>query len=139
MLENNMHENSFYKNLKKPSFTPPAFVFRWVWGLLYFLMLVSFLMILFSPSSFYKIYAVAIFILQLFLNLIWSPIFFIYKKIKSALFVCIALAFCVLLMIFVFYKVSKIAAILQIPYLIWLMVAISLNASIVRLNPDIKN
>jgi tryptophan-rich sensory protein len=133
-----MYENNFYRNLKKPILTPPPAVFKWVWSMLYALMFVSFSIIFFSPNSPYKIYAFTLFILQLSLNLIWPLIFFVYRKIKLSLIICILLTLCVFLMILVFYNISKISAILQLPYLIWLIFANILNTLIVKLNSENK-
>ena len=81
--------------------------------------------------------AIILFLIQLMLNLSWSPVFFVYHRIRSALFICITLTIVVFFMIFVFAKLSLLAALLQIPYLLWLIFASILNAAIVKLNPCI--
>ena len=128
-----MFENEFYKNLKKPDFTPPSRVFKIVWPILYILMAASLYLILTSEET-VKIWAILIFLFQLFLNIIWSPVFFLLKKIKKALLISIILTISVLFMIFVFYEISPLSAFLQIPYFLWLCFATVLNMKFVKLN-----
>lgn len=130
-----VYNNNFYQNLIKPEFTPPAIVFQIVWPILYLLMIISFFIIL-GANSAIKPFAVTIFIVQLILNFIWSPVFFVIGKIKLALFISILLLLSVLCMVIVFFKISKIAGCLQIPYFLWLFFATFLNAAFMWLNPE---
>ncbi|MFR1673270.1 MAG: TspO/MBR family protein [Candidatus Gastranaerophilaceae bacterium] len=130
-------DNNFYQNLIKPDFQPPQWLFKPVWIILYILMGVSLFIVSRHAQSSLKWAAIALFLIQLMLNLSWSPLFFVYHKIRSALFICILLTITVFFMIIVFSKLSLIAAILQIPYLLWLIFASILNAAIVKLNPCI--
>lgn len=133
-----MYDNEFYKNLIKPSFTPTATVFKIVWPILYTLMLISLLIILYTKSDL-KIWAVLVFISQLILNLCWSAVFFILKQIRTALLISIILSMNVLIMIFIFYAISPIAGLIQIPYFLWLCFATFLNLEFIRLNPFIED
>lgn len=130
-------DNNFYQNLIKPNFQPPQWLFKPVWIILYILMGVSLFIVSRHAQSSLKWAAIALFLIQLMLNLSWSPLFFVYHKIRRALFICILLTITVFFMIIVFSKLSLIAAILQIPYLLWLIFASILNAAIVKLNPCI--
>jgi tryptophan-rich sensory protein len=78
--------------------------------------------------------AVAIFVLQLVLNILWSVIFFGLKMPGPAFFEILMLWFAILYMIINFYRVSKAAAFLQIPYILWVSFAALLNFSIWQLN-----
>ena len=131
-----MYDNNFYENLTKPEFTPPSKVFSIVWPILYILMAVSFFIVLGSENPL-KPWAVTIFIVQLIMNFLWSPVFFVLGKIKLALFISILLMVSVLLMIILFFCISKVAGILQIPYLLWLIFATFLNSTFVWLNPEV--
>ena len=131
-----MYSNEFYKRLIKPAFTPPSIVFQTVWPILYILMAVSFFIILGSNSPL-KPCAITIFIVQLILNFIWSPVFFVFGKMKWALLISFLMLISVGIMVLLFFQISKIAGILQIPYFIWLIFATFLNASFIYLNPDI--
>ena len=128
-----MFDNEFYKNLKKPNFTPPSTIFKLVWPVLYILMAISLFLILISSSSL-KTIAVLVFVFQLFLNILWSPVFFILGKIRLALLISILLTISVLFMMFIFYEISILACFLQIPYFLWLCFATVLNWSFVKLN-----
>lgn len=128
-------DSQFYNKLNKPVFSPPQWVFAPVWSILYILMFASIVIIGKNTPVYLKPAAISIFLLQLVLNLIWTPMFFIHHKIKNALFICITLTVTVLFMIILFAQISKIAALLLIPYLIWLILASALNLAIVKLNP----
>ena len=128
-------DSQFYNKLNKPVFSPPQWVFAPVWSILYILMFASIVIVGKNTPVYLKPAAISIFLLQLVLNLIWTPMFFIHHKIKNALFICITLTITVLFMIILFAQISTIAALLLIPYLIWLILASALNLAIVKLNP----
>ena len=128
-----MFDNEFYKNLKKPNFTPPSSIFKLVWPVLYILMAISLFFVLISSFAL-KTMAVLVFIFQLFLNIVWSPVFFIFGKIRLALIISILLTVSVLFMMFIFYEISVLACFLQIPYFLWLCFATVLNWNFVKLN-----
>jgi tryptophan-rich sensory protein len=126
--------SSWYEGLKKPSFSPPNFVFGPVWTILYLLMGVSFYLILQNKENKGKKEAVYIFIIQLFLNTSWSISFFGLKNPLLGAFVIIALWFLIVLMIIKFYRINKISGLLNIPYLIWVSFASVLNIAVYALN-----
>jgi tryptophan-rich sensory protein len=78
--------------------------------------------------------ALVFFFVQLTLNFFWSIIFFKEHEVALALADIAALWLCILMMIVTFYKISRIAGLLQIPYLLWVSFATLLNASILHLN-----
>lgn len=125
--------NTWYDTLIKPSFVPPDYIFIIVWSILYILMAISFVIILAQKNK-PKKFAVTMFIIQFILNIIWSPLFFNLYRIDLAFVDIILLWFFILMMLFAFYKNSKIAAFLQIPYFIWVTFAIYLNFRFLLLN-----
>lgn len=128
-----MFKSVWYYNLTKPPLAPPDWIFPPVWSILYFSMLVALLLYLFKPAQNKKsdyIY----FIAQLFLNLLWAPVFFYLKNMFLALIVIILLDIFVILTIKSFYKVSKISGLILIPYLIWILFATYLNIGYLVLN-----
>jgi translocator protein len=125
---------TWYIDIIKPVFNPPNYVFAPVWTVLYFLMGVSFYLILQGPKSVEKSKAIRLFLLQLTLNFAWSFLFFKFHLIGIAFIEIILIWLAVLAMILQFYKVNRLAAKLQIPYLLWLSFATVLNASIWWLN-----
>lgn len=124
-----------YKTVERPPFSPPSIVFPIVWSVLYILMGISLYLIWNSDDRYTdKTFAYTLFGFQLFLNFIWSPVFFSANQYLLAFIILIVLWITVLLMIVSFYKISKPAALLQIPYLIWVTIAGYLNIGIYLLN-----
>ena len=121
-----------YDYLIQPSFAPPAILFPIVWSILYTLMGVSYGILKSNSLADNKVNN--IYYLQLFVNLLWSIIFFILKWRLFAFFWILLLIVLVILMIVEFYKRNKISGLLQIPYLIWITFASILNFSIYLLN-----
>jgi translocator protein len=126
---------TWYANLHKPVFSPPDWVFGVVWPILYTLMGISAFLIWvrYQNNSKFKSCRV-FFILQLALNGLWSPIFFGLHNIPIALIDIILLWKAIFVTIRAFRKVSKTAAILLYPYLLWVSFAVILNAAMFYLN-----
>lgn len=121
-----------YNVLQKPFLAPPSIVFPIVWTILYILMGVSYGMLLSKDLVDSKINF--IYYLQLFVNAMWSIFFFTLKWRLFAFLWIILLAILVIIMIIEFYRKDKLAGLLQIPYLIWVLFASYLNISIYLLN-----
>ena len=128
-----MFKSDWYFNLLKPVFTPPDGVFMPVWSILYCSIFLAFLLYIFTPVQ-NKKSGYVYFTVQLALNLLWTPAFFYLKNIVLALVVIIWLDILVALTIKSFYKVSKISALLLIPYLVWVLFATYLNIGYFVLN-----
>jgi tryptophan-rich sensory protein len=123
---------NWYVFLNKPSFNPPNYLFGPVWTLIYILMGISFYLVLNKPNVSWLL--VGIFLTQLILNFFWSFIFFNLHNLGLALVEIILLWASILAMIILFFKTNKWAAILNIPYLLWVSFATLLNYSIYGLN-----
>lgn len=123
----------WYVNINKPVFNPPNWIFGPVWTALYILMGIAFFLIWKSPTP-AKEKAYLFFALQLVLNFFWSIIFFRLHAVGFAFAEIIMMWICILLTIVSFYPISKPAAYLLIPYLLWVSFASVLNFSIWRLN-----
>lgn len=126
---------TWYAGLAKPAWTPPPFVFPIVWTTLYAMMAIS-LWLLWDrlPPSPQRAKALGWFAAQLALNAIWSPLFFGAHATRAAL-VVIALMFVAIAMtIRASRPLSRIAAWLLAPYLLWVAYASTLNAGIVAMN-----
>ena len=126
--------DNWYLAVNKPSFNPPNYAFGTVWSCLYILMGISLYMILQTPASVRKNIAIGIFSIQLTLNLIWSFLFFKYHWLGIALLEIILIWISILIMIISFFRIKKVAGLLQIPYLLWVSFASILNASYWLLN-----
>ena len=126
---------SWYINLNKGSWTPPAWVFGPAWTLLYILMTLSVWMIYCTKTtkSQHRI-AYFLFFFQLIANALWSFLFF---KLHLPGWALIDLGILILLIVLTsmyFLRIRRIAALLLLPYLVWTMYAFSLNAAIWWLN-----
>ena len=133
-----MFENEFYKNLKKPAFTPKPVVFKIIWPILYFLMFCSLFTVIVKESGFIKKISLIIFLIQLCLNIIWSPVFFAFKRIKTAFIIALLMTVFTAVTIYLFSKISFLASNLLIPYILWLIFACILNYEFLKLNNNTK-
>ena len=124
---------SIYSQINKPALSPPGILFPIVWTILYILMGISSYIIYVSNSP-YEEDALRVYALQLFFNFCWSIIFFRFNQFLFAFLWLIVLIALIIVMIYRFYKISKLAGYLQIPYLIWCTFAAYLNFMIYRLN-----
>ena len=119
---------TYYHELIKPSFAPTGIVFPIVWTILYILMGTSSYIILSQKKNEPRIKdAMFYYWVQLGLNFLWSIFFFGFQLRLTALIDLILLFIFVIIMIYKFYKIKKIAAYLNIAYVIWLAYAMILN------------
>lgn len=126
--------NIWYQTLTKPPFTPPASYFPIAWGILYTLMTIAFFIVLAKPNSQDKYIAVNLFLFQLVLNFTWSYVFFEMQSILLGLVDVVILLILLVLTIIYFFKVSKFAGFLMIPYLLQVIFALYLNIGFAILN-----
>jgi translocator protein len=130
-----MNSSDWYQTLQKPAFNPPNWVFAPVWTLLYLLMGVSaFLVWRKGLAGTAGRVALACFLLQVGFNAFWTPIFFGAKQPLIAFGDIILLWLAIAATIICFYRVSKLSAVLLVPYILWVSFAAVLNASICMLN-----
>jgi benzodiazapine receptor len=126
---------SWYPTLVKPSFTPSGFYIGLIWIVLFFLMGISlFLIWRETPSSIEARVALNFFAAQLIVNVLWSMAFFGMRSPIRGVFVIAFLWILILINIIKFWPVNRTAAILLIPYIVWVSIAAYLNYSIWRLN-----
>lgn len=127
--------SGWYQNLNKPFFNPPGWVFGPVWTALYIMMGISAFLVWQKgiPKRKVKI-ALVFFAIQLLLNAIWTPLFFGLKSPLAAFIDIMFLWLAVLITIALFYKLSRAAAFLLTPYILWVTFAAVLNFSIMTMN-----
>lgn len=114
--------------------TPPSWVFPVVWSILYTLMAIGAAKIWMSPESEERSRGLWLYLFQLIFNFFWSLFYFNMQAFGFSLLWLIALWILILLMILSWRKTDKLAAWLQIPYLIWVVFAGYLNFVMWRLN-----
>jgi tryptophan-rich sensory protein len=126
---------TWYAFLEKPSFTPPAWLFGPVWFILYTLM----------GGAAYLVWhnglehrngriALFVFVIQLVLNAVWSFIFFGLSSLLFGFIEILLLLLAIILTIYLFYGISKVAGVLLVPYFLWTSFAALLNFSLWKLN-----
>ncbi len=120
--------------LEKPPLSPPGIVFPIVWAVLYALMGIGAARIYMTPGSHIRTQSLLLFLLQLLFNFLWSIIFFNLQNYGFALAWLIVLWILILRMTLNFWKIDKLAAWLQIPYLVWVAFAAYLNLGVWILN-----
>ena len=121
-----------YDIMQKPFLAPPSFLFPIVWTILYILMGVSYGILKSKGLTDEK--TDLIYYLQLIVNALWSIFFFVFDWQLFSFLWIILLDILVVIMIYVFYSKDKLAGLLQIPYLLWILFASYLNLAIYLLN-----
>jgi len=124
----------WYAALDKPPLTPPNWVFPIAWTLLYLMIAVSGWLAWQSSATAPKRYAFACYGIQLLLNASWSWVFFGQHWIGIGMVNILLLLPAVAVNIRLFLPLSRLAAMLLVPYLIWVGFALYLNAGILWLN-----
>eukprot|EP00741_Cyanophora_paradoxa_P008199 tig00000025_g7934.t1 len=122
----------WYQRIRKPTWTPPPWIFGPVWTTLYTMMGVSAWMV--SKATGGLSFPIKLFLAQLALNFAWSPLFFVKHKIGAAALEITALLGTLLATTKAFHDVSPVAGKLLFPYCAWVSFATALNWEIFRLN-----
>lgn len=129
----------WYRNLRKPSWNPPDWVFPVVWTTIY-------LFIIYSVGSAWNVadaeqrtLILIVVGINFVLNLLWNFLFFSLKNPLLALFDSILLWLSIVVMIIVLADIRAMSALILMPYLLWVSVATLLNLSIIRLNRGLSD
>lgn len=120
----------WYQGLIKPPGNPPSWLFAPVWGVLYLMMGIVIGRLVYLRAQ----GAVRLFIIQFILNLAWTPVFFGAHAMGWALVIMFGIWFFLAMTIRSAERVDHLSAMLLLPYLLWIMYAAYLNASIAWLN-----
>jgi tryptophan-rich sensory protein len=134
-LSNSGYGNGWFAALAKPDFMPPGWAFGVVWPVLYVLMGIALAMVLAEPPSKRRSNALMLFFAQLALNFAWSPVFFALHDIVLAKVLIFLMAGIAAAAAGQFFRLRRVAGLLLIPYLAWLVFAATLNAAIEGMNP----
>lgn len=123
---------NLYETVQKPALTPPGWIFPVVWTILYILMGIASYLVLVSEEN--KDTALKAYGLQLAANFIWPLLFFNLQQYTLAFFWLLLLWLLIYITTVLFYRISKPAGYLMLPYLLWVTFAGYLNLSIALLN-----
>lgn len=126
---------SWYRDLKKPSWQPPDWLFGPAWTII--LGLAAWAAILswdqaYSESE--QALVISVYAANFLFHLLWSPLFFKYKRPDWALVEVVFLWLSVVAMLYVTWSLAPLAGLLILPYILWVSFAAALNAKIVQLN-----
>ncbi len=126
---------TWYAGLQKPTFTPPSWVFGPAWTLLFVLLGVGLYLVWREarrgrPARL----ALGVFLAQFLLNILWSLLFFGLRSPLAGLLDIIPLWIAILATILVWWRLSRPAALVLVPYLLWVSFATALNTAIWHLN-----
>lgn len=135
-LSGSAADNAWFAELRKPALFPPPAAFGIAWSVLYVLMGLAMAAVCSAWGSRYRLQAIAVFMVQLVLNLMWSPVFFFWHQIELALGIIVLMAIAVAATIALFLKVRRWAGLILLPYLAWVLFAGVLNFQFWQLNPE---
>ena len=130
-------DSAWFSALQMPAIYPPGWLFGVVWTILYALMGFAMAVIAAAKGARGRGAATLAFVVQLVLNLAWSPMFFAYHQITGALALIVLLDLAVIVTIALFWKIRRSAALLMLPYLAWILFASVLTWQILQANPDL--
>ena len=125
---------AWYQGLAQPPFTPPNWLFGAAWGVLYVLMGVTGFLLTRQGLTPSVRKVLMLFVAQLAVNALWTPVFFGRQEIGLALVVLTALVLMNLWLLKLLWKQSRAAFWVSVPYVLWLMFAWNLNYAIWLMN-----
>jgi translocator protein len=125
----------WYKAIRKPSWTPPDWLFPVAWTTLYLCMSLAAMRIAQSDDV-RAPQALGFWTIQITLNALWSPVFFGLRRMRSALIVVALLWVAVAVTMVAFVRIDWLAGLLFLPYIAWVSTATALNAAVLRRNPE---
>ncbi|MDX3901649.1 MAG: tryptophan-rich sensory protein [Sphingobium sp.] len=135
-IANSGYGNRWFAALEKPALMPPGWAFGFAWTVLYILMALALAIILHARGARLRRLAIALFLVQLLLNLLWSPLFFRAHQVDDALILLVVLLLVVLVTTALFWRIRMLAGLMLLPYIAWLAFAAFLTYEIDRLNPN---
>ena len=135
-LANSGPGNMWFAELTKPSLYPPPQLFGIVWSILYVVIALALAMVVTAYGAAGRRPAIIAFVVQLALNLAWSPLFFGAHWMMPALLLLIVLDVAIVVTVVLFRRVRPLAAALLLPYLAWCLFATLLNWQFIAANHD---
>ncbi|MXP43253.1 TspO/MBR family protein [Allopontixanthobacter sediminis] len=129
-------DSAWFQSLVRPDIFPPPMWFGIVWSILYVMLGFALALVCSAWGARGRTAAIVMFLVQLAVNLAWSPIFFGQHQITGGLILIAVLDVLVIVTAVMFWRARKLAAVLMLPYLAWILFATVLNYEFLRLNPD---
>jgi len=129
-------QTAWFAGLVKPALFPPPYLFGIVWTALYIMIGLSVAMVASAWGAGGRGIALIVFAVHFIGNLAWTPIFFGLQDMQTAFWVLIYVVVSLIVVIAIFWRVRRLAALLLLPYLAWVMFASVLNWQFIEANPD---
>ena len=129
--------SDFYRELVRPSWAPPGWLFGPVWTVLYALMGIAAWLVWRARGFGGARVGLIVFVTQLAANALWTWLFFVWRQGGLASAEILLLWALIVVTIVLFWRASRLAAVLLFPYLLWVSFASALSFSIWRLNPGL--
>lgn len=126
----------WFQGLYKPSIYPPPATFGIVWTILYIMIGISLALVCSSWGARGRGVAIGLFAVHFICNMAWTPVFFGNQNILGGLLVLSLVDLTLIAVIWAFWRVRRLAALLLLPYLVWALFATALNYEFHRLNPE---
>ena len=127
--------SEWYDSLKKPSWTPPNWLFPVAWTTLYLCMSLAAMRVALLPGTGQ---ALAFWSLQIALNTLWTPVFFGLRRLGAGMVIIVLLWLAVAATMLAFWGHDWVAGLLFAPYLLWVTIASALNYSVWSLNRGVR-
>ncbi len=131
--------NPWFAALARPAIMPPGWAFPVAWTTLYVMMGLAFAMVLNARGAKGRGAGITAFLVQLSLNLAWSPLFFAFHQVVPAFALIVAIFIAAAATTALFWRIRPVAGLLLLPYLAWLLFASALNWQFHSLNPNAES
>lgn len=129
-------QTAWFQSLEKPAIFPPPAAFGIVWGILYALIGAALALVVSAWGAYGRGLAIILFALHFIGNLSWTLVFFGMQDLWGGLYVLLYVSVSLLAVIAAFWRVRRIAALMLLPYLAWVLFATALNWQFIAANPD---
>lgn len=129
-------QTAWFQGLTKPAIFPPPAAFGIVWGVLYVMIGFALALVASAWGARGRELAIILFAVHFIGNLAWTPVFFGMQDMTTGLYVLVYVTLSLLVVIWAFWRVRRLAALLLIPYLAWVAFATVLNYQFIVENPD---
>ncbi len=125
----------YYASLIQPPLSPPSWLFGVIWPIMYALMAIAFCLFYNQPNTNEMMNKTSVlYYLQLFVNFLWTIVFFRYHSMVGSLIIIIVLDLLVIFLLWIFFDNYKKSFYLLLPYMLWLLFATYLNIAFMILN-----
>jgi benzodiazapine receptor len=129
-------DSAWFAALEKPAIYPPPAAFGIVWTILYVMIGLAVALVCAAWGARGRTLALTVFAVHFVFNLAWTPVFFGMQEIAGALLVIALVAVTLVAVIVLFWRVRRLAGVLLLPYLAWVLFAAALNFQFLQLNPE---